>query len=328
MSWEKTNVGTLREALVDRLNYTEEQAGEIKGKQNLVMCFVDAGLSYEDVFGNDEPDELLDIDLTALEVGEEVKFIPSEEEVEEGEKSIAKKLYGQIGWSEYVMSLFSDNELIDGKPKLNGLRRVTETLLGRIVFSGPIDTKVHFPNDPDEIGRACVTYEIRIECQLDLGEYVNQGDLMSFQYPTRTYRGIGGAWIGNLDEKFANYPEAIAESRAEARAYRKALFLDTVSYEEVSEKSGSDVVAHLREKKGREVTSDYNEDDNMQHSQRKFIEVKSEQLGVDIGKLCGLVVEKDFEKLTRAEAKKVIEELVKYQSNNDESISIPEEVKL
>ena len=36
-------------------------------------------------------------------------------------------------WNEYVLSLFEENELIDGNPLVAGLRRVAEVVLGPIV---------------------------------------------------------------------------------------------------------------------------------------------------------------------------------------------------
>ena len=40
-------------------------------------------------------------------------------------------------WNDYVMSMFTDKEMYNGNPLVNGLRRVAEVVLGPIVYSGP-----------------------------------------------------------------------------------------------------------------------------------------------------------------------------------------------
>ena len=64
-------------------------------------------------------------------------------------------------WNSYVLSLFVDGELYEGRPLCAGLRRVAELLLGRIVSSRP--TQVFAPQGGNEIGRATVIWEIVFE---------------------------------------------------------------------------------------------------------------------------------------------------------------------
>ena len=40
-------------------------------------------------------------------------------------------------WNDYVMSMFTEKEMYNGNPLVNGLRRVAEVVLGPIVYSGP-----------------------------------------------------------------------------------------------------------------------------------------------------------------------------------------------
>jgi hypothetical protein len=61
-------------------------------------------------------------------------------------------------WNDYVLDLFVDSELFDGRPTCAGLRRVAELVLGRIVSSRP--TQVFPPSGGDEIGRATVIWEV------------------------------------------------------------------------------------------------------------------------------------------------------------------------
>ena len=64
-------------------------------------------------------------------------------------------------WNDYVLSLFEENELFDKMPLTNGLRRVAELLMGRIVFSGP--SQVFPPQSGNEIGRSTVIWKIQFE---------------------------------------------------------------------------------------------------------------------------------------------------------------------
>ena len=64
-------------------------------------------------------------------------------------------------WNDYVLGLFAENELYDGRPLCAGLRRVAELLLGRIVISRP--TQVFPPTAGDTIGRATVIWEVVFE---------------------------------------------------------------------------------------------------------------------------------------------------------------------
>ncbi len=61
-------------------------------------------------------------------------------------------------WNDYVLELFADNELFDGRPTCAGLRRVSELVLGQIVSSRP--TQVFPPSTGDEVGRATVIWEV------------------------------------------------------------------------------------------------------------------------------------------------------------------------
>ena len=73
--------------------------------------------------------------------------------MEEGAPSITSP-----EWNDYILELFADNELFDGRPTCAGLRRVSELVLGQIVSSKP--TQVFPPSSGDEVGRATVIWEV------------------------------------------------------------------------------------------------------------------------------------------------------------------------
>ena len=61
-------------------------------------------------------------------------------------------------WHDYAMTLFQEDELMNGHPLVNGLRRVSELVLGPMSFSGPTWVK---PTDRDDHhGRATVIFTI------------------------------------------------------------------------------------------------------------------------------------------------------------------------
>lgn len=107
-------------------------------------------------------------------------------------------------WTDFVMKHFKDNELDNGAPKADSLRRVAELLLG--VFD--IDT--HVVQVPDLDGRATVVVRLRFH---DTGRMVS---------------GAADVSSVNTAKEFAVHAVATAETRAEGRALRKALRLNKV----------------------------------------------------------------------------------------------------
>lgn len=108
-----------------------------------------------------------------------------------------------IGWNEYVLSLLTPQELIDGKPTCDGLRRIAEAVMGPI--TGGIAKIIQAPS-PQNGMTAAVEFTIRF----DSGEvWTSAADVNS----------------NNCDPKFARFATAVAETRAEGRALRKALRL-------------------------------------------------------------------------------------------------------
>ena len=119
------------------------------------------------------------------------------------------------GWNDYVMSKFTEKELYDGNPLVNGLRRVAELVIGPIVYSGP--TQVFPPQRDDHHGRATVVFTVEFENGM-------------------RYSEVADCWEGNTDDMFCAYAIATASTRAEGRALRKALRIRAVAAEEMTKK--------------------------------------------------------------------------------------------
>ena len=169
-------------------------------------------------------------------------------------------------WNDYVLSLFEENELFDKMPLTNGLRRVAELLMGRIVFSGP--SQVFPPQSGNEIGRSTVVWKIQFE-------------------DGSTFCDVADSWEGNTDDMFCVYSTATAATRAEGRALRKALRLRVVAAEEVTKKDTAKIAQDISKKKGLDVSSsEYDSSGTMTGPQANFIDGKSKQLNVDAQKVC------------------------------------------
>lgn len=203
-------------------------------------------------------------------------------------------------WHDYAMTLFDDNELVDGHPLVSGLRRVAELVLGPIVFSGP--TQVFPVQRDDHHGRATVVFTI---------EFANG----------MRYAEVADSWEGNTDDTFCAYAVAIASTRAEARALRKALKIKGVAAEELTKKDTAKIVRQISATK---TTSDgdYDDQGRMSDAQLNFIDIKCKQLNIDGTKL----LKENFnsslsKKISKKIASDIIDQLNDYQRDKS---SIPQ----
>lgn len=110
------------------------------------------------------------------------------------------------GWSDYAISKLADDEKLNGYPTVEGLRRVAELLIGDIMA---IRTNVVQAPNLENDKRATVVCTIIF----DNG---------------KEFDGAADVFWGNCDKPFYKYPVAIAETRAEGRALRKALKLKKI----------------------------------------------------------------------------------------------------
>ena len=134
--------------------------------------------------------------------------------------------YGTPEWQQFILGQLTADELVDGCPKCNGLRRVAQLYLGDFIYSGP---KTYTITNLDENGTRIVTvsYEIVIDWKLtrNVG-FSNMQDIND----TRTFGGLADC-VSN-PTVYGAHPAATAETKAESRALRKALALNVVTAEE------------------------------------------------------------------------------------------------
>lgn len=205
-------------------------------------------------------------------------------------------------WHDYAMSLFEEDELMNGHPLVTGLRRVSELVLGQIMYSGP--TQVFPVTRDDHHGRATVVFTVR---------FANGSE----------YSEVADAWEGNTDDTFCAYAVAIASTRAEARALRKALKIKGVAAEELTKKDTAKIVRDIS-KQTNSTGGDYDDQGRMSDAQSNFIDIKCKQLDVDGGKLFKEVFNVDQNrKVSKKVASDIIDRLNEYQRDKS---SIPESI--
>ncbi len=206
-------------------------------------------------------------------------------------------------WHEYAMTLFTEDEMMNGHPLVTGLRRVSELVLGPMVFSGP--TWVKPTERDDHHGRATVVFTVEFANGVKCAE-------------------VADSWEGNTDDMFCAFAVAIASTRAEARALRKVLKIKGVAAEELTKKDTAKIVRDLSQQKS-STGGEYEDQGRMSDAQYNFIDVKCKQLNVNGRKLFKDVFKVDNNrKISKKVASDIIDVLNDYQQNKS---TIPSELK-
>lgn len=197
-------------------------------------------------------------------------------------------------WNDYVMSLFFEDEVKDGKPFTAGLRRVAEMLVGEIISSKPTEV-IHVPTK-GPVGRTIVTYEIEFRCHDHEGVFF------------KTFGDTAEVWEGNTDDMFAVHAAATAATRAEGRALRKALKLRVVAAEEICKKDASTFLSQQAEQVNERITSD----------QINFIDARCKKLDIDIIAFVnsGEKTYPSINAVPRESASKMIQKLSQYSNGS------------
>lgn len=206
-----------------------------------------------------------------------------------------------LEWNDYVLGLLSDDEKIDGNPTTDGLRRIFEIALDCSVIQSTSDV-VQNP-EPSNEKRATVVHTISYVLNV-LGGEVTELNCH------RTVSGAADVYWGNCDKTYRNHPVAVAETRAEGRALRRALKLrKVVAAEELATNLEDDPT-------GDNVSK-------ISNNQINFIDVMSKRLNIDTVAL----IEKlgfnhnNVKGLMHDDAVSIIRELSRHQQNINE---IPE----
>ena len=281
-------VAEIRDELVKSYGYKTEEVGAIKKVE--LMGMLKEERSLQEIEGLNFEDGTKD-------------FVPEEESqgnsIESQEEPSAPSL-SSPEWSDYVLSKFEHDEMVDGNPTVDGLRRITELVLGPIVNT---ETEiVQVPTKENE-GRATAVCTVAV--------------LVGDTGYSRRASGSGDAWHKNTDMPYSKFPVAMAETRAEGRALRRVLQLrKVVAAEELSARATDS------------QDEDYSESVN--ENQSNFIDVmcKSDGRGMDIDVEKFVTSQyphiKNMDQLTHFEASSLIQMLSRYQQNMED---VPDSIK-
>jgi len=286
--FSRHRVEDIRAALL-KSGISEVELAELKGKTAVVQKAIELGIKAFDI-----------------EVKDTVESNPYK-----NLQFTTPPKYAEPSWNDYVLSLLSDDEFRDSYPTLNGLRRVFTKLFGLPLESGP--TLVVPSTSETHPGRATVVYELVFQ--------LNDGDT------PRRIREVGDSYVGNTDFKYAVYTVAIASSRAEARALRKALALNVICADEISNDTVSKEIANQSIQNISKQMGDEQTEDLITETQLKAIKTLCGRLNIDFVKFINAGKEKydsenDILKLTGS---KMLKKLNEYQQNTGE---IPPAIKL
>lgn len=123
-----------------------------------------------------------------------------------------------VEWTDYVLGLLSEDEKIKGNPTTDGLRRVFEIALNCRIISST-STVAQSPS-PENEKRATIVHSISFRLNPESPDPEGLNLL--------TVDGSADVYWGNCDKIYRNHPVAVAETRAEGRALRRALRLRKV----------------------------------------------------------------------------------------------------
>ena len=202
-----------------------------------------------------------------------------------------------LEWTDYVLSLLSDDEKINGNPTTDGLRRIFEIALNcRVVAS--TSNVVQSP-DPNNEKRATVVHTL---CY-----YLNDLTPETSHLNMVTVDGAADVYWGNCDKVYRNHPVAVAETRAEGRSLRRALKLRKVV---AAEELAKDI----------EDNPDNASVSKISNNQINFIDVMAQRLNINVVKLFknNQLPADNVYSMSHDDAVNIIRLLSKYQQNISE----------
>lgn len=206
-------------------------------------------------------------------------------------------------WTDHVLESLEDDEKIMGNPTTDGLRRIFEIMLNCVLIESKSEV-VQSP-DPSNEKRATVVHSLT---------YVLKDNQADSAFNTITVNGAADVYWGNCDKIFRNHPVAVAETRAEGRALRRALRLKKVL-------AAEEVVEEVEDIDGNTVS-------NITNNQINFIDVLAKRLDINVlslAKYISIDVQQDnIHKMKHEDAVNLVQQLSSYQLD---SSKIPDEIK-
>ncbi len=223
------------------------------------------------------------------------KIVEAESIKEEiNETVVTKPSINDLNWTDYVLSLLSEDEKINDNPTTDGLRRVFEIALDCKIISSTTNV-VQTPN-PENEKRATVVHSVSYVLNRVSGD---QPDLNVV-----TVEGAADVYWGNCDKIFRNHPVAVAETRAEGRALRRALRLRKVV-------AAEEIAKEIEDNPDKSTVS------KISNNQINFIDVMAQRLNINVNKFLEsnqIKIDNIYD-IMHEKAVEVIRMLSKYQQN-------------
>lgn len=254
------------------LIYKEYDEEDMQGKRkvDLVEFIKEEGLEKEfELFTINDDGEPA---LANATLDEEINLLPATHSVRNVVIPV-QPLRGTKEWNDYIMGLFNDDEKVDyttadGKKieavRADGLRRVGETALGKVLFSGPVEQEITYTEKG--LPRAWVKYKIVVRG--------HDGVVVE-------YSSLGDVSYLNTDNMFLAFALLTAETRAKGRAWREALGVKTYAVEEFSgSKNTATVVEEI-------TTADWKEE-SVTTAQIRSIKNMCSKLKIDVHKVLNM----------------------------------------
>mgnify|MGYP001209278860 CR=1 FL=1 len=196
-------------------------------------------------------------------------------------KTVSPPTITDPGWTQYVLSRLSEDELDDGNPRLEGLRRMTALLVGEVLIEG---SELVSPPSHENSMTACAKGYIVVKDKISGDE--------------KRYEALADSSPENTDSEYSKFPCAMADTRAKGRCYRSALKLKRVISAEEAHKMDPS-------------TSGSVDSSAIQTGQKATINLMAGRLNIPVDKLLKeLKLENEtLDSLTKGEALSVIKHL-------------------
>jgi hypothetical protein len=206
-----------------------------------------------------------------------------------------------IEWTDYVLSLLSDDEKISDNPTTDGLRRIFEVALNCTITESTSDV-VQAPDINNE-KRATVVHSLTF--------FLNDGGDEESPIKYRVVSGAADVYWGNCDKIYRNHPVAVAETRAEGRALRRGLKLRKVV---AAEELAKDIEDH----------PDHDTVTKITNNQLNFMDVLAKRMNINVEKLLDkLAIDRqNIYNISYNDAVAIIRSLTEYQQQNNVSEDI------
>jgi len=206
--------------------YTDDQLVDKDGKKLKRAELVEKLQEHKQ--GEAANSSLIDVeeddDDIGIEIAQDVKE-EAEEAEDDTETDTLREVFEEVEpptqdspeWTQYVLGKFMTDEMDNKNPRVEGLRRVSQMLIGELLEEGCDLLAV--PTEENRF-RACA----KAWCVF-----------LTPMGREKRFEALADAHPGNCLEDFATYLVAMAETRAKGRMYRNALCLRrVVAAEEVS----------------------------------------------------------------------------------------------